>query len=108
MQNSLSRRKVMVIGMDGLTLKVLLPLVASGELPTFARLLHGGAYGELRAVTNMTTGPTWASFATGCSPGRHGILPDYHHRPGSYALRPTNGSHSRAPTFCHVPRAAGR
>ena len=45
----------MVIGLDGMTLKVLLPLVEAGELPTFAWLLQSGAYGVLRSVTNMTT-----------------------------------------------------
>ena len=63
MQEPSARRKVMVIGLDGLTLKILLPLVAAGELPALVRLLRSGAYGELRSVTNMTTGPTWASFA---------------------------------------------
>jgi predicted AlkP superfamily phosphohydrolase/phosphomutase len=108
MQHTPPRRKVMVIGLDGLTLKVLLPLAAAGELPTFARLLRDGAYGELRSVTNMTTGPTWASFATGCGPERHGILHDFHHQPGGYALRPTNGSDCRAPAFWHIASDAGR
>jgi len=106
--DSPARRRVMVIGLDGLTLKLLLPLAAAGELPTFARLLQGGAHGELRSVTNMTTGPTWASFATGCGPARHGILHDFHHQPGSYALRPTGGRDLRAPAFWRLASDAGR
>ncbi len=82
--------------------------MAAGKLPTFARLLRGGAYGELRSVTNMTTGPTWASFATGCGPTGHGILHDFHHQPGSYALSPTNGSDLRAPAFWQLASDAGR
>lgn len=100
-------RKVMVIGLDGLTLKVLQPLVKAGELPTFARLLQGGAHGVLRSVTNMTTGPTWASFATGRSPLQHGILHDFHHRPDAYALWPTSGADCRAPSFWQVASEAG-
>lgn len=100
-------RKVMVIGLDGMTLKVLLPLVKAGELPAFARLLRSGAYGVLLSVTNMTTGPTWASFATGCSPLQHGILHDFHHQPDAYALRPTNGSDCRVPAFWQVASEAG-
>jgi predicted AlkP superfamily phosphohydrolase/phosphomutase len=68
---------VMVVGLDGLTLTRLLPLVKAGQLPTFARLIQSGAYGILRSVTNMTTGPTWASFATGCQPAEHGIWHDF-------------------------------
>src|SRR5690349_6377773 len=108
MQNVPSHRKVMVIGLDGLTLKIRLPLVAADQLPAFARLLRGGAYGELRSVSNMTTGPTWASFATGCGPERHGILHDFHHRPAGYTLRPTSGCYCRAPTFWQIADAAGR
>ncbi|HNB55282.1 MAG TPA: alkaline phosphatase family protein, partial [Anaerolineales bacterium] len=91
--------KIMVIGLDGLTLKVLHPLIQRGSLPTFARLLQYGGAGLLRSVTNMTTGPTWATFATGCLPARHGILHDFHHLPDSYTLQPTNGGLLRVPTF---------
>jgi predicted AlkP superfamily phosphohydrolase/phosphomutase len=108
MQEPSARRKVMVIGLDGLTLKILLSLVAAGELPTFARLLRSGAYGELRSVINMTTGPTWASFATGCEPQRHGILHDFHHLPGSYALRPMNGNDRQVPAFWQAASDTGR
>jgi predicted AlkP superfamily phosphohydrolase/phosphomutase len=106
-QGSSTSRKVMVIGLDGLTLKVLLPLVEAGELPTFARLLQSGAYGVLRSVTNMATGPTWASFATGYSPLQHRILHDFHHQPAAYALRPTNGSDCCVPAFWQVASEAG-
>ncbi len=100
-------RKVMVIGLDGLTLKILLPLVEAGALPTFAGFIRSGAFGVLRSVTNMATAPTWASFATGCEPSKHGILHDFHHQPHAYALRPTNGSDCRVPTFWQVVSQSG-
>lgn len=101
-------RKVMVIGLDGLTLQMLSPLVAQGSLPNFARLLDRGAHGVLSSVTNMTTGPTWASFATGCLPPRHGILHDFHHAADGYQLQPTKGADCRQPTFWQQASAAGR
>jgi len=100
-------RKVLVIGLDGLSLKVLLPLIHSGELPTFAALLQRGAYGILKSVTNMTTGPTWASFATGCSPQTHGILHDFHHQAHAYLLNPTFGGNCRQPPFWQVASDMG-
>lgn len=102
------KRKVMVIGLDGLTLQMLLPLVAQGHLPHFAHLLANGVHGVLHSVTNMTTGPTWASFATGCLPHRHGILHDFHHAADSYQLQPTKGADCRQPTFWQQASAAGR
>lgn len=101
-------RKVMVIGLDGLTLQMLLPFVEQERLPNFARLLATGTHGVLRSVTNMTTGPTWATFATGCLPHRHGILHDFHHLADSYQLQPTKGADCRQPYFWQRASAAGR
>ena len=102
------RRKVMAVGLDGLTLDLLLPLARSGALPTFARLLGQGQYGILHSVTNTATGPTWASFATGCEPPRHGNLHDFHHVTGRYGLRPTNGADRRGVSFWEAASDAGR
>ena len=101
------QRKVMVIGLDGLTLKLLLPMVEAAALPTFSGLLSRGAWGVLRSVTNMTTGPTWASFATGCHPRKHGVLHDFHHQSNAYALRPTNGSDCQVSPFWRTASDAG-
>jgi predicted AlkP superfamily phosphohydrolase/phosphomutase len=98
----------MVVGLDGLTFDILLPLVAAGKLPTFTRLLEGGAYGVLRSVTNMATGPTWTTFATGCEPLQHGVLHDFHHQPDAYTLHPTGGSACRVPAFWRIAGEAGR
>jgi predicted AlkP superfamily phosphohydrolase/phosphomutase len=100
--------KVMLIGLDGLTLQRLLPLAAAGKLPTFSRLLQTGAHGELRSVTNMTTGPTWAAFSTGCTPERHGIYHDFHHRADSYQLEATTGRDRQVAPLWQVASAAGR
>ena len=97
----------MVIGLDGLTLEVLLPLVEKGELPNFSRCLSNGSYGVLHSVTNMTTGSTWASFATGCSPQMHGIIHDFHHRPDSYQLIPTSGRDCQRPPFWNTVTEMG-
>lgn len=103
----MATRPVMVIGLDGLTLDILLPLVDAGELPTFAYLLQTGTYGTLRSVTNMTTGPTWASFATGCRPRTHGIVHDFHHSADGYSLTPTKGRDIQTPAFWSIAGDAG-
>jgi predicted AlkP superfamily phosphohydrolase/phosphomutase len=97
----------MVIGLDGLTFTRLLPLVERGELPNFARLLACGARGMLLSVSNMTTGPTWASFSTGCLPQNHGIHHDFHHLAGSYRLQPTRGSDCQRPFFWEIAGEIG-
>jgi predicted AlkP superfamily phosphohydrolase/phosphomutase len=102
-----SHPKIMVVGLDGLTFDRLLPLVKAGELPTFQRLLAEGASGRLLSVSNMATGPTWASFATGAVPPTHGILHDFFHG-RDYTLTPAQGRHAAVPAFWQVAADAGR
>ena len=66
--------KVLVIGLDGATFNVIKPLLKQGKLPTIAKLMDEGVYGELRSVTPPISPTAWASFATGMNPGKHGIF----------------------------------
>lgn len=52
---------------------VVLPLVARGELPTFARLLEEGTRGELATIEPTLSAVVWTTIATGRSPAEHGI-----------------------------------
>ena len=68
-----SKNKVFVIGIDAATLDLIKPWILKGKLPTFAKLLNEGAYGNLKSVPNTNSAPAWVSFATGNNPGKHGI-----------------------------------
>ncbi|MDR4509900.1 MAG: alkaline phosphatase family protein [Candidatus Brocadiaceae bacterium] len=65
--------KVMVIGIDGGTFAVILPLIKQGKLPNLAKLIKNGAWGDLRSSVPPVTPPAWVSFMTGQGPGKHGI-----------------------------------
>ena len=47
-----------------------------GQLPNFRRLIDRGIYQPLKSWGDLASGSVWPSFATGSSPGEHGI---YHH-----------------------------
>jgi predicted AlkP superfamily phosphohydrolase/phosphomutase len=66
--------RVLLIGLDGATFRVLDPLMRDGEMPFLRGLVESGARAELRSVIPALTPPAWTSLATGRSPGRHGIL----------------------------------
>ncbi len=100
--------KVFVIGLDGATLDVIAPWAAQGELPTLARIMREGAYGDLTTVIPPMTAPAWTSFMTGVNPGKHGIIDFVQRRAGSYAIAPINGSHRRARSLWDIAGAAGR
>jgi len=68
------RRKVLVIGLDGMTAVSLLPLIKDGQMPFMGQLIDRGAFGTLLSTIPPVTGPAWTTFFTGRNPGSHGIL----------------------------------
>jgi len=98
--------KTIVLGLDGATFELILPAVARGELPGFARLIKEGAWGPLRSTVPADSPSAWMSFATGVNPGRHGVYGFMARRPGSYDYEIGSSLLVRAPTLWD--RAGGR
>lgn len=67
-------RRVMIIGLDGMEYDVMGPLLEAGRLPNFARLMHEGAWGEIRSLEILESPVIWTSIATGKIPEKHGIM----------------------------------
>lgn len=65
--------RVLVVGFDGGTFDVLLPLAESGVMPNFAALLRDAARGTLRSTLPCITPVAWTTFLTGADPQTHGI-----------------------------------
>lgn len=66
--------QIIIIGLDGATFDLIMPLVKAGRLPTLARLLANGARGRLISTIPPATVPAWPTFMTGKSPGKHGVF----------------------------------
>lgn len=67
-------RRVMIIGFDGMEYDVMGPLLEAGRLPNFARLMHEGAWGEVKSLEILESPVIWTSIATGKLPEKHGIM----------------------------------
>src|SRR5215510_8268142 len=67
-------RRVLLIGLDGASFRLLQPLITAGELPELARLMDRGCHGELRSIFPSLTPPAWSTVVTGKNPGKHGIF----------------------------------
>ena len=67
-------KKVLIVGLDGGTFRIIKPLVAQGKLPAFRFLLKNGAHGILKSTIPFLTVPAWPSFYTGKNPGKHGLF----------------------------------
>jgi len=65
--------KAFILGIDGGTFDVVLPMVERGKLPNLARMIRQGAWGPLRSTIHPITPAAWSSFVTGKNPGKHGV-----------------------------------
>jgi predicted AlkP superfamily phosphohydrolase/phosphomutase len=66
--------KVLVVGLDGGTFRLLNPLMERGLLPNLASLADEGVWGELQSTIPPITAPAWSSFMTGKNPGKHRLF----------------------------------
>ncbi len=65
--------RLVVLGFDGLTWEVLLPLLKRGELPNFRAVLEDAAYGSLDTLPFSFSPVVWETIVTSQLPSRHGI-----------------------------------
>ena len=66
--------KVLLLGLDGVTYRILDPAFAAGHMPRFKALLDRGVQGNLTSTVPPYTPPGWTSIFTGVNPGKHGIF----------------------------------
>lgn len=69
-----NRKRLLLLGLDGLTFSVLDPAFEAGHMPVLRSLLGRGASGILTSTIPPYTPPGWTSIFTGVNPGRHGIF----------------------------------
>ncbi len=69
-----SKQKLLLIGIDGGTFDIIIPLIKEGKLPNISALLHNGIHSELLSTIPPVTAPAWSSFITGTNPGKHGVF----------------------------------
>jgi len=103
-----NKNKVLVIGVDGATFDLIKPWVAQDKLPTFAKLMRGGASGNLMSTPNANSASAWTSFATGNNPGKHGIYYFDELVYGTYQKRYINSSFRKSKTLWNYVSDAGK
>jgi predicted AlkP superfamily phosphohydrolase/phosphomutase len=66
--------KVILIGIDGGTFRVIKPGIKARRLPTFERIVETGISGVLRSTIPPATIPAFPTLMTGKNCGKHGIF----------------------------------
>ena len=67
-------KRVVILGLDGLSPAICRELMAAGRLPHYARLAAEGTFRPLATTVPPVSPCAWSTFQTGTSPARHGIF----------------------------------
>jgi predicted AlkP superfamily phosphohydrolase/phosphomutase len=103
-----NQRRVLVIGLDGATYRLIKPMQAAGELPNLSRLMNQGAACTLQSTIQPSSEQAWATFMTGLNNGRHGVFGFQQRRPGAYQFDYVNGRSMRGQTLWGLLSQRGR
>jgi len=68
------KRRVFVLGLDGVPFSLIAELDREGALPCFRRLLARGSLRRMNSVLPYVSSVAWGSYMTGVNPARHGIF----------------------------------
>jgi len=98
-QKTKARKKVCVVGLDGVPYSMLLELAKTGLMSTVARLIDSGHLHRMKASLPEISAVSWSNFMTGTNPGGHGIFGFTDFKPGTYDLRIPNFLDLKAETI---------
>ncbi|ADV60886.1 type I phosphodiesterase/nucleotide pyrophosphatase [Isosphaera pallida ATCC 43644] len=79
-------RRVIVIGLDGLSPRLIEEFQGRGELPHLAELRRRGGFSTVATTAPAQTPVAWSSFATSRNPGGHGIFDFLTRDPASHRV----------------------
>ena len=67
-------RRVLILGLDGQDPNLTERMMSEGRLPNFQKLYETGSYLRLGTSLPAESPVAWASFQTGCNPGKHRVF----------------------------------
>ncbi len=79
-----SKKKMMVIGFDGMDPKQLQQHIDNGYMPNFKRLIEKGSFTTLGTSIPPQSPVAWSNFISGKNPGGHNIFDFIHRDPKTY------------------------
>lgn len=77
------KKRVVVIGLDGVPFSYVRRLFKAGDLPNFRAIVEEGALAQMDTTLPNVSSVAWASFMTGQNPGKHNIYGFVERQPGT-------------------------
>ena len=93
------KKRVFVIGLDGVPYSLLNDLVQEGIMPAISHLVASGHLHKMKASLPEISSVSWTNFMTGTNPGTHGIFGFTDLKKDSYELRFPNFLDIKQETF---------
>ena len=103
----MTKRRAMVIGLDGATWELLDGFMERGIMPRLKALVDEGCRGPLWSAVPPMTATAWTSFVTGKGPGKHGIYDWTEPMPKSYVYEPVDSRKVKSETILEIATNAG-
>ncbi|MBD3287660.1 hypothetical protein GF337_02550, partial [candidate division KSB1 bacterium] len=79
-----SKKRVLIIGLDGINLEIIEPLIRDKKVPVLEKLLSRSAFSTISSVLPVNAAAAWTSLLTGKNSGKHNIYEFYDKTNGSY------------------------
>jgi len=102
-----SKKKMLIVGFDSGTWRVLDPLMERGCMPFLQNLAQRGSRAVLRSTVPPVTAAAWTSFLTGLNPGAHGLFNFWMHDPNTYDAKYVDASTRKSRTLWMYLNDAG-
>ena len=80
-----TKKKVIVLGLDGLDPNIVRMMIEQGRLPNFKKLAEMGSFMKLGTTMPALSPVAWSSFMTGMTPAGHGIVDFVARDPKTYS-----------------------
>jgi len=100
--------KVLIIGLDGASWKIITPMMDEGKLPNMKHLLEEGVWGKLSTFEPAWSDIIWTTVATGKPPELHGIVSYLIPDPYSQELIPPTSSMRKVKAIWNILSAHKR
>src|SRR5438093_12029711 len=65
--------RVIVVGVNGMELDIIRPLLLKGQMPNLSKVIERGAYGKLRTVSAPNCPRVYSTLFTSTNPEKHGV-----------------------------------
>jgi len=68
-----SKPRVILLGVNGMELDIIRPLILKGQMPNLSSVIEKGAYGKLRTVSAPNCPRVYSTLFTSTNPEEHGV-----------------------------------